>query len=359
MRKKISLQLMYLLIGGAVIMLVWSFVIPPVAGQIQSNDYSFVVMGCNRVENDDTVNNPSTANVYQLNRAFSEIAAMKPVPNFLFFTGDMIVGYEKDTLRLASELRNWKELFQKSPLAKTGIKLVVMPGNHESDLKINGKKTPAAICERIFVRELKDYIPSSNGPHTTPLKPETDSLITDQSQLTYSFDFKGDHFIVVNTDPVGIDSRVAWHWIKHDLEKAQQKKAQHIFAFGHKPAYTSHFKKGPEGIDAYPANRDSFWTNMERFHAEAFFSAHNHLWDSIQPHKNNTWQIIAGNAGSKLEKQWNKPPYAYFGYTVVNVSKDDVRVVSYGRDIDTEDYNKPMPNNPTTIRANFSIKVKK
>ncbi len=322
----------------------------------QALDYSFVVLGCNRVENSDTVGNPSTANVYQLKRVFSEVAQMNPLPAYLFFAGDLIVGYEKDTVRLARELQSWIKLYKESPLATTTVKLVAMPGNHESDNKIDDKKVPVVSSERVFVRVMKDYINGKNGPVATGLIPGTDSLTTDQSRLTYSFDFKRDHFIILNTDPVGQDSRIPYHWINKDIQKAHENGARHIFAMGHKPAYTTHFKTGLEGLDAYKANRDSFWSCMENNHAEAMFAAHNHDWDSIQPHKGKTWMIIAGNGGSKLESSWTSAPNSYFGYTIVNVYKDKrVEVVSMGRDAKMETYIAPAATIPTTERARFLI----
>src|SRR4029077_12186564 len=51
--------------------------------------YSFVFMGCNRVfKGDKSADNPSTANLAQLERSFTEIAALKPRPKFVVFTGD-------------------------------------------------------------------------------------------------------------------------------------------------------------------------------------------------------------------------------------------------------------------------------
>jgi hypothetical protein len=326
------------------------------AARAQQLDYSFVVVGCNRVENADTVGNPSTANVYQLNRLFSEVAKMKPLPAYLFFAGDLIIGYEKDTVRLAHELQSWISLYKQSPLAATSVKLVAMPGNHESDVKIDGQKVPIAVSERVFVRVMNDYIAGSNGPYTTGFHPGTDSLISDQSRLTYSFNFHGDHFIMLNTDPAGQDSRIPYHWIDKDIMAAHSAKSRHIFAIGHKPAYTSHFKKGPEGIDVYQANRDSFWTCMENNNAVAMFSAHNHLWDSIQPHKGKTWMIIAGNGGSKLESTWTSAQNSYFGYTIVNVyTGDQVEVISMGRDVKMDSYTMPANETPTTLRARFLI----
>jgi len=322
----------------------------------QNLDYSFVVLGCNRVENGDTVGNPSTANVYQLNRVFDEVSKLKPLPTYLFFAGDLIVGYEKDTVRLARELQSWIGLYKKSPLSKTSVKLVALPGNHESDNKVNGQKVPVATAERVFVRVMKDYIVGSNGPHPTGLTLGSDSLTTDQSRLTYSFDFKGDHYIMLNSDPVGQDSRIPDNWVENDIRNAHKKGARHIFAIAHKPAYTSRFEKGAAGLDIFPSKRDSFWTCMENNKAEAMFCAHDHVWDSIQPHKGKTWMIIAGNAGSKSPANWSNPPYSYFGYTLVNLYKDSkVEVVSMGRDVKMDSYNLPAPEAPTTVRARFYL----
>ena len=323
-------------------------------------EYSFVTFGCNRVENADTVGNPSTANVYQLKRDFEEIAAMHPLPKFLFVTGDLIIGYEKDTVRLARELRSWIDIYKHSALAAKPVKVIAMPGNHESDQKIDGKKTPVAVAERVFVREMHDFIAGNNGPKVSGLGKDKDSVFTDQSQLTYSFDYGKEHFVIINSDPVGQDYRVNWHWIQKDVATARKNGAKHIFAFAHKPAYTSHFKKAGagDGLDNYPAARDSFWTALEKSKTIGYFVAHNHLWDSLQPHKGKTWQIIAGNGGSKLEKNWTSKPNNYFGYTVVTVPVNGpVHLTSFGRDVDSTNYNIPMPKSPSTIRAKFDLVI--
>src|SRR5262245_49675357 len=73
--------------------------------------YSFVTLGCNRVAAGDTIGNVSTANVAQLNKTFADIAALNPKPNFLFFTGDMVLGYTNDSTNLDKELKGWVALW--------------------------------------------------------------------------------------------------------------------------------------------------------------------------------------------------------------------------------------------------------
>jgi len=331
----------------------------------QSNanlDYSFVVLGCNRVDAADTLGNPSTANVYQLNRVFTEVSQMNPLPKYIFFTGDIVLGYESDTVKLASQLTNWLAIYNAHPIKNLPIQLVAIEGNHETQDKAAGKKSFVA-AERTFVRIMGNYILGSNGPTITGLVAGTDSLTTDQSKLTYSFDYKNDHFVVVNTDPVGRDGKASYKWIGSDIAAARAKGARHVFALGHKPAYTGHFKSTPDGLENFPTQRDSFWNVLERNQTDAFISAHVHVSDTIHPHAGKTTQIIAGNGGSLVETTFTDAPNGYFGYVVVNVYNNDlVTVKNMGRDASSfpmtaSNYTDATPNNPTTLRSSYDINV--
>ena len=70
-------------------------------------------MGCNRVNGGDIrPDNPSTANLPQIERSFAEIARLAPAPSLLFFTGDLVFGLDRDVLVLERQLRAWIELRQ-------------------------------------------------------------------------------------------------------------------------------------------------------------------------------------------------------------------------------------------------------
>src|SRR5258707_12259136 len=96
--------------------------------------YSFVFMGCNRVlKGDKSADNPSTANLPQLLRSFTEIAALKPRPDFVVFTGDMVLGLTANLSELNRQLESWIDVYRNSDLGRnTKIRLIAMPGNHES-----------------------------------------------------------------------------------------------------------------------------------------------------------------------------------------------------------------------------------
>jgi hypothetical protein len=317
-------------------------------------DFSFVVVGCNRVDKADAAGDPSTANVAQLMRTYADVARISPAPAFFFSAGDMVLGYTKDTLLLAAELTAWKALYRGSPLAASATELIPIPGNHEM---MNAKRVPSAAAERVWVRTLGDLlVRAGNGPRAGG----ADSLPTDQRMLTYSFDYHGTHFVLLDTDPARRDSRIPTRWVAADLARARAAKAAHIFAIGHKPAYSYPTMPG-SGLGKFPEARDAFWSAMADNGAAAMFAAHDHLYWRTRPAGGRSWQIIAGNGGSPLSPNLSReiePPGDFYGFTLVTVMTDGrVIVRSYGRDVPAAGYNAPAPADsyPTTLRDSLVI----
>jgi hypothetical protein len=345
---------------------------------------SFVIVGCNRIDPADYAAvdasasvPPSTANVEQLTRTFDEVAKMNPKPKYFFAAGDIIMGYVNNTgdagvATLDAQLTAWLALYNASSLKAAGIALVPIPGNHEVEAKVGSAKTAFAGAESIWLQHMGSFIPSGfhHGPHAgDPILPpdaggdagiEAGALQTDQSQLTYSFDDGSTHFVIVDTDPVGFDWNVPVDWIANDVTAAKSAGAKHVFAIGHKPAFS--FSLVPLDGLSTGFTRDAFWSVLEGVHAEAMLAAHNHVWWWVQPNAGKTFQVVAGNGGSKLEATVLSPPAGglppntgkYYGYTVVNVWSDDtVTIDSHGRDIPTGNYFDPAPSStyPTTVRT--------
>ncbi len=319
----------------------------------QDIEFSFVVIGCNRVEKTDIKSTlPSTANIEQLQRTFTEIAALSPAPKFLFFAGDMVYGYNSDPNVLESELKGWRELYEKSPLASTPTTLITIPGNHEVQ---NEKKVAYLEAEKTWLNVMAPYLQyAGNGPKAGG----PDNLKTDQSSLTYSFEYNNTHFLILNTDPVGKDWSVPLNWINQDLDEATKNQVEHIFAIGHKPAYTYPLnlyrpaEKLEDGLGRlYPQERDQFWDLLVKSRSEAMLTAHNHLYYRTKGPKGNTWQIIAGNGGSQLDSVADQKSVNFFGFTVINVLKNGhITLTSYGRDVPTQGYLAPSSAHPTTVR---------
>ncbi len=342
----------------------------PIIVPTSNFDYSFVTVGCNRVDYLDTAittgdpdyaTGKSTANVYQLKRLFTEISHLNPLPKFLIMTGDIVMGYKTpstpDTIELAKQLNAWRAIYENHPLSSMGITLIAIPGNHETQDKAAGKHSFAA-AEQIFTRIMAPYILGSNGPGIGG----PDNLTTDQSKLTYSFNYGGDHYIMIDTDPVGKDNETPYKWIATDIQNARANHARHIFTFGHKPAYSSPLTPAG-GLDAATtlASRDSLWKYLENNNCEAMFSAHEHLWDTINPHTGKTWQVINGNGGTRVEPVWVGSGRQYYGYTIVNLYNNrTVNVMGVGRNTTMSTtvgvpYTINEDSFPSTVRNNFNI----
>jgi hypothetical protein len=314
--------------------------------------YSFVVIGCNRADKADTAGVVSTANVAQLQRTFADIAALTPRPALVFFAGDLVLGYTADTVQLERQLRGWRALYESSPLAATTSELVVIPGNHETQ---NASKIAYAAAERVWLRVMAPYLTrGGNGPHAGG----PDNLATDQSMLSYSFDFRDTHFLALNSDPVGADWHVPTKWIATDAAAARAAGAKHLFAIAHKPAY-GYPTVATDGLSVDVTARDAFWSALTSNHAEAMLAAHNHVYWRARPTTFSTWQIIAGNGGSKLEPTLDMTVPStgnYYGFTVATVTNDGhVFLRSYGRDVPSAGYTASAAAYPTTVRDSVDL----
>ena len=316
----------------------------PTAAVRDTLAYSFAVLGCNRIDNADLnlATNPSTANVPQLTRTYADLAALRPVPDYLFFMGDMVLGYSPDTAVIGRELRAWVGLYRAAPLSRTGIRMVAMPGNHEV---MSGKNMPSFVgAEQAWRAALRPYLAGSNGPPAGG----PDQLATDQSQLSYSFDYKQSHFVILNTDPVGAEATAPLNWLGRDLAAARARGSKHLFALGHKPAIPAPANDGLR-------NGGSMWSLLEANHAEAMLAAHNHLYYRIQMPPYHPWQLIAGNGGSPLDASAS-PNKLFFGFILVKVfTSGKVMAYSYGRDLPASGYLGPTAGIPTTVRDSVDI----
>jgi len=306
--------------------------------------YSFVVMGCNRLDKGDVnlSTNPSTANLAQLDRTFTDIYNLSPRPDYVILVGDLIIGKVTDSAQVGAQLRGWRAHYEASPLASTGIKLVLVPGNHEFN-----DGTSSANCEQAWLNNLSPYIVGSNGP----LPGGADALATDQSRLSYSFDFHDAHFVLLNSDPLNASATIPATWVGQDMATARAAGSKHIFVFAHKPAY-SFDNSISNGLTQ--ASRDALWSAMSTNHAEAMFAAHNHIYKRQHPN-NTSYMIIAGNGGSSLENPVGADNN--FGFTRVCVlTSGHVVSRAYGRDSGPK-YNDPSPaaTYPTTVRDSVDI----
>jgi len=254
--------------------------------------------------------------------------------DFLFFNGDMIMGYGNatvpasnttiagivgsDLMKFYRQYAFWRGMV--APLMETGTYVVPVPGNHETQCKSCGKKAQA-VNEDAWRANMGDLIlddarfqnlfgerPANENTGNNGL---IDNLATDQSKLSYSFDFRGSHFVVINTDPVGNDAHAPVNWLAADLADARARGLEHFFVFGHKPAFTYYYGADlnaplpdkPAGLDNDPASRDAFWDLIEQYGA-TYFCGHEHIFHMEQPRAargGKAWQVLVGSGGSPFE----------------------------------------------------------
>jgi hypothetical protein len=285
-------------------------------------------------------------NTKAFSRILRTIQAQKST--MLFFNGDMINGYGwasygytsnatqsaisgptapattadilgSDLMKHYREYAFWRGLV--APLPETGTYVFPVPGNHETECKAcpknsDGQKVSKVENEQAYAANMGDLILDTarftsvlgTAPGNANYGPAAgvgpDSLSTDQSKLSYSFDYLGLHFAVINTDPVGQETSAPTAWLAADFAAAQGRGAKRFFVFGHKPAFTYAYVPGESGagLDATAtttAKRDVFWNLIEQYHA-TYFSGHEHTYNISQP-RGGSYQVIVGSGGSPFD----------------------------------------------------------
>ncbi|MBL7730438.1 MAG: metallophosphoesterase [Chitinophagaceae bacterium] len=330
--------------------------------------FSFVFMGCNRVDLKDTANpntNASTANIPELQRTFNEIAALNPKPVFYFFLGDQVLGLDKDTAVLTAQLRAWSRQYQDpsfSALPGAGIQMIAIPGNHEMLYETETKKgkkeeVPAKHGLAAWMNAMAAYMPAGVTINRVTGKDSLDNL------MTYSFTWGNTHFILLNTDTYDKSGKIGMApaaWIVADIKAARKDTAvKHIFLMGHKPALVTEPLYTPDGDKTMDVSVvQALWPEMNKHQVEAMLSAHSHQYDRIQPISGGPYQVIAGNGGSPYEHKAEKDTSRqFFGYTIVYVMKNgQVRLQSMGRSVGHKKYLETLPPGLcTTIRDTANI----
>jgi hypothetical protein len=286
----------------------------------------------------------------QNTKAFSRIlrTIQSQKSTMLFFNGDMINGYGwanygytsnatqsaisgpvapattadivgSDLMKHYRQYAFWRGMV--APLPETGTYVFPVPGNHETECKAcpknsDGQKVSKVENEQAYAANMGDLIVDTarftsvlgvaplNVNYGPAVGYSPDSLTTDQSKLSYSFDYQGLHFAVINTDPVGQETSAPAAWLAADLAAASGRGAKRFFVFGHKPAYTYAYAAGVagSGLDATPTTtvkRDAFWSVIEQYHA-TYFTGHMHTYNISRP-LGGAYQVIVGAGGSPFD----------------------------------------------------------
>lgn len=316
---------------------------------------NFAFIGCNRISSGDAAKDPlangSTANVPQLTQTLTDLtnpALVYPRPAILFNAGDIVDNEATDDgTTLQNQLTAWATAFK----SKLPVPMLAIPGNHEmlqqtggdEDTEFPNPPTQAIWLDWATTNGFNLY--SGNGP--TPTTSPNDSLMFDDSKMSYSFEqsfqvsagTRKIHFVVVNTDtqntvtsPLNSNYKTAaWiplNWIKQDIAAAAaDPTVGAIVLLGHRPVTVPSFASENPIDPTLGAQLASFLATQPKF---AFYlCTHAHLWTPTPMAGTNVMQYVVGNAGSELEGNWFSgspaPPEwqamggPYYGFTVISV----------------------------------------
>lgn len=277
-------------------------------------------------------------------------------PQLLFYNGDMIMGYTAERNVLDRQYAYWRGMV--AHLFESGTYVVPVPGNHETqvrsrDAKGQSVKLATAANENAWRANMGDLIVDVSrwqeilgakvehwAQNNCPPVGGADGIQSDQQQLSYSFDFKGMHFTIINTDAAGNDGRAPVAWLEKDLASAASRGVKQFFIFGHRPAYTYRYTAAAEtvGLDLFPENQKAFWDLVERYRA-AYFCGHEHIFNLMQPRASSggsSWQVLVGSAGSPFDARRGEsknPEDRLYAWAEVSVySSGRVQLDAYGFD---------------------------
>jgi hypothetical protein len=296
--------------------------------------------------------NPSSTNIPQLRQTMLDLKRLPNKPALTVFTGDMVMNEVDDQGQsLEVQLSAWQWIFD-SMTKPRGMRLLPIAGNHEINIakvELNAQ-TPSPYMYDVWLDWLSSngyarY--SGNGP--TPETSPADQLVWNDRQMTYSFNLRGTHFVIINTETVSnaIDPTsglpyAGWipiNWIERDLAAAQRNPAvSTIVVFGHRPIEAPTFVQPNTGTTIlntaeYPLASRLSATLSKYKKVRAYICSHVHAWQAFRLEQGSgVWQIVAGNGGAQLETAWQPEGGQYFGYSILNIyTSGKMRVLNYGR----------------------------
>ncbi len=129
-------------------------------------------------------------------------------------------------------------------------------------------------------------------------------------ETTFSFDYENVHFVVLNEYcDINGDSATngdipnhLFDWLLSDLVHTQK---QHIFVFGHEPAFpqpdadNGRKRHLTDSLNAHLVNRDRFWSLLKETGVVAYFCGHTHNFSTVNI--DGVWQIDSGHARGQAD----------------------------------------------------------
>ncbi|MBF0317857.1 MAG: metallophosphoesterase [Nitrospirae bacterium] len=277
-------------------------------------------------------------NVPVMTKINGYIVALNPTPLFVIHLGDL-------TLRGGAEMYDLGKKAMKQ-LNDANIPYAMAVGNHELYSPILGA------IRGVSLDMQKEYQRSFCASNTVgPICFPEDPRLPGYKNLAFAFEFGNSFFAILDTyyltegaGYVGDISPEQLQWFREKVTKTVKK---HKFVFAHKPIYSS-------GSHDEPPTKSmlELMNVLNDNHVDIYFAGHEHYYvrrkiEKVHDKKwpNGVTYIVDGGGGAPLHRP--DPAYglsacaARYSFTVMDVTPNEIRGVTYGFSSLTEDI-KPI-----------------
>ncbi|MBF0317856.1 MAG: metallophosphoesterase [Nitrospirae bacterium] len=282
-------------------------------------------------------------NVPVMTKMNEYIVALNPRPIFVVHIGDMV-------LRGGAEMYDLGKKAMKQ-LNDANIPYAMVVGNHELYASYT-----LGVINYISLDMQKEYQRSFCTSNTVgPICFPEDPRLPGYKNLAFTFEFGNSFFAILDNYYVAEDTR---HVFKDDIspeqlqwfrEKVTSTRKKHKFVFAHKPIYSS----GSHNELPTKSMRE-LMNVLNDNHVDIYFAGHEHYYvrRKIEKAHDQKWpngvtHIVDGGGGASLHRP--DPHYglsacaARYSFTVMDVTPNEIRGVTYGFSSLTEDI-KPIDN---------------
>jgi predicted phosphodiesterase len=259
----------------------------------------------------DTHHNSPSPDFSQTRLYEIALAAIQEQVDFIFFTGDLVVGGFGSPSEENSVLKDWR--FVLDTLHHHNIKVFACRGNND-----------------VSSREAWDSLFS--GPYLFPQNGPVN-----EKNITYAIEY--DNFLFIALDQYTASHKINQVWLDELFGTTSRKL---IFAAGHEPAFKL---VNSNCLGTYPEERNLFWESLTDAGAKAYFCGHDHFYDHAIINDgdansyNDVHQVIAGTGGASFfnDSEYNGDngrwiPERLFhekdnGYVLVEVNDSEVKMI--------------------------------
>ncbi len=274
-----------------ILSLVWLFLFGH-GDQVYAESWNFAVFGDTRT-NSTSSGDPTGVNTAAVSAINTDIVNKRDC-EFLLFVGDLVLG-ESGTAppTLNEQFQSFKDTMNSSGtklVGASGDGLVYYPvrGNHDKTNTKYGTDVVAA-WEGKF-----DTLPG-NGPTTA-------AGGGGNSEVGFTYSFTSNNALIIGVDQYlnSATLKVNQNWVNEQLGAST---SQHVFAFGHEPAYQASHS---DCLAQNKTARDNFLTSLYNAGGKIYFAGHDHVTAvgrvyEKSPASGGTqqfYQIIVGGGGA-------------------------------------------------------------